>query len=169
MKLFALATAAMVALATPVAAQETFTATLTNDHEIAQNWNSILDAQGEVLIIVDGDNVEIVIEVDGITAADLATEMPGPFHIHNFPQGGENFIVQGFDWNITDTDTGILVTAQGPAPDALTGQDFDFVVEEMRNGNAYFAVHTVGEDCTDVTGETTWCAAPMTALAGTLE
>jgi hypothetical protein len=155
---------------------------LSAEHEVARAWGSQVQASGSAYMLFDaatGRIVELVMTLDGVSAADLAPAGPkgafGAIHIHNYPQGGPDFFVQQLPGTITETDTGIEFrlenwTLEDPLGRKHDGIDAAFVMAEVMAGNAYFGVHTTDLACPEnrKDGIEGSCAAPATALSGHL-
>ncbi|PYQ15311.1 MAG: hypothetical protein DMF80_09580 [Acidobacteria bacterium] len=118
---------------------EVFEATLAPGNETPPHSTA---ANGRVQFVSDGTTVSYSIEVDDITSVIAA-------HIHSGAAGVNGPIRIGFFGSntlnpggpITFTDRGIL--AQGSFTAAnVNGVSFAELLNQMRNGQAYFNVHT---------------------------
>lgn len=159
------------------------TSQLSSQHEVAANWGSSLAASGEAQIEIDPDMgtlVHLVLDVAGIVPEDLANAGPngilGPIHFHNYPQGGPRFFALQLPGTISRTDQGLRLEVTDWKMDApMVGKDKGltaaFVIQEIRDGNAYIGLHTLHEACpkNQASGVEGTCAVPGTALSGHIE
>jgi len=118
---------------------EVFEATLAPGNETPPRSTA---ANGRVQFITDGTTVSYSIEVDDITSLTAA-------HIHSGAAGVNGPIRIGFFGNNTLNPGGPLtvsdktILAQGSFTAAnVTGVAFAELLNQMRNGTAYFNVHT---------------------------
>ncbi|MCB1499417.1 MAG: hypothetical protein KDK07_06455 [Bauldia sp.] len=152
------------------------TVELDNRHPVPVNWDSQDPSTGYARVLIDTATqqilkMELVVDSIFLDGADnvLDTNPVQPFHFHNLPQGGPNFIVeQLFDRDPTSgdittatleqTDTGFAFTIDEPytlrPPVNNPGLGVQFVLDEILAGNGYLGVHTNNEPI------------PQTAIAG---
>lgn len=137
---------------------------LDNTHEVPVNWASEDTSTGYARILLNKDTNEIYrmeMIVDGIFVSDADNTLEDnpiqPFHFHNLPQGGPNFVVQQlFDVDagtgdittasLVNTDTGFSFTIDEPyalrPPVNNPGLGADFTIQEILDGNGYLGLHT---------------------------
>lgn len=164
----------LLAFAT-MANAELFSAELTIQHEVAASWKSeeTGSADAQLRISEDGKSLSVFINVRGIGLSELASAghhgSLGPIHIHNLPQGGDQFFVLQLPGQFDATGDGFTLTLEDwpiEAPGGGAKVSPKFVVEEIRSGNAYFGLHTSNVLCENADGQSIECAAPATALSG---
>ncbi len=147
---------------------------LCTDHVIAAGWKSQETGAGAGTIAYDPDQNTLSVDlvVTGIAPEELASAGHhgglGPIHIHNLPQGGPQFFVQHLPATIKPVGDGFTFILndwpmEDPASDAKVSADF--VISEIRAGNAYVGLHTHNQLCTNPAGQPMTCAAPATALS----
>lgn len=159
------------------AQQQEFVADICGQHLVSSTWGSQHTATGKAQLHVNPETNRLSLELNvrDFSPEDFAPAGPdgilGAIHIHNYPQGGPRFFVQQLPGQVTPTDTGFTFSLKDwpmSPPKGGAKVSVEFVISEILSGNAYIGVHSSQILCSDAARRDIACAAPATALSGTL-
>lgn len=160
-----------------VAEQVEFRADICSQQTISKSWASQHQGTGHAQLRMNPITgvMSVQLDVRGVSLDELAPAGPkgalGAIHIHNYPQGGPDFFVQQLPGDFIPTDNGFRFALKDwpmVAPAGGANVSVAFVISEVLSGNAYIGLHSKQILCANKLEEDIACAAPATALSGSL-